>query len=96
MLSVPALRQVRPVADQARLDAAGRQANLAGALGVVPGWRRTVRDARVLLVDDVVTTGATLWAAADALHLGGADVLGAVAVARTPLRRQERAGGRRE
>ncbi|HTC81400.1 MAG TPA: phosphoribosyltransferase family protein [Acidimicrobiia bacterium] len=47
---------------------------------------RPVAGLRVLVVDDVATTGGTLAAAAAALRAGGASVLGAATVARTPLR----------
>jgi len=45
---------------------------------------------RVLLVDDVVTTGATLAAAADALRAAGIAVVHPVAVAATPSTEQRR------
>jgi predicted amidophosphoribosyltransferase len=47
---------------------------------------RPVGGARVLLVDDVATTGASLVAAAEALRAGGARWVGALTVARTPRR----------
>jgi len=48
----------------------------------------TTRNAprRVLVVDDVITTGATVLAAADALRTAGALVVKAAAAARTPLK----------
>ncbi|MFB7518031.1 ComF family protein [Streptomyces sp. NPDC056144] len=64
---VPVLRQRRYVADQAGLGARGRHANLAGALEVVPGGGRLLEAGRVVLVDDVMTTGASLAEAARAL-----------------------------
>jgi ComF family protein len=48
--------------------------------------RPSARGARVLLVDDVVTTGATLSAARQALAVGGARHVGCVALAATPGR----------
>ncbi|HVF32877.1 MAG TPA: phosphoribosyltransferase family protein [Acidimicrobiales bacterium] len=47
--------------------------------------------ARVLLVDDVVTSGATLSSAADALRAAGAAAVLAVTAGRTPLKVPERA-----
>jgi predicted amidophosphoribosyltransferase len=85
--TVPALRHIRRVADQAGLDRAERAANLAGALGVAGRWRREVAGADVVLVDDIATTGATLAEAARAVRAGGATVVGAAAVAAARVRR---------
>jgi ComF family protein len=73
-----ACRRVRATAPQANLDAAARRANLSGAF-VVP---RALRGARVAVVDDVLTTGATLGAVANALHDAGAAEVQVWAVAR--------------
>ncbi|MEW2289687.1 ComF family protein [Streptomyces sp. NPDC047841] len=62
------LRQRRPVADQAGLDARRRLENLAGALEVSPGGGRLLGAGRVVLVDDLMTTGASLAEAARALR----------------------------
>jgi predicted amidophosphoribosyltransferase len=48
--------------------------------------RPAARDRRVLLVDDVITTGATVRAGASALRAAGARTVIAVAAARTPLK----------
>ncbi|KAF3465747.1 ComF family protein [Streptomyces sp. Tu 3180] len=65
---LPALRQRRHVADQAGLDSRRRLANLAGALVVVPGCDRLLLDGPVVLVDDLMTTGASLAEAARAVR----------------------------
>ena len=44
----------------------------------------SIDDKRILLVDDVVTSGATLLELRRAVRAGGGDVAGAVALAGTP------------
>ncbi len=69
---VPALHHARRVADQSGLGIGERRRNLGHALAVKPLWRTTIRDAHVLVVDDVITTGATLADACRALRRAGA------------------------
>ena len=66
------LVRTRPTLAQARLSAAERIRNVAGAFALAPG--ADVAGRRVLLVDDVLTTGATLAAAALPLLDAGAQV----------------------
>jgi ComF family protein len=75
---VCALRRIRAAPPQSTLPASERAANVAGAFVA----RRPVDGSTILLVDDVVTTGATLAAAARALHLAGAARVIGVALAR--------------
>ena len=81
---VPALVHVRRVADQAHLDRAARAANLRGAMAVGAPWRGVVRGATCVLVDDVVTTGATLIEGARALRDVGAAHVVAATCSTTP------------
>ncbi|WP_405492292.1 ComF family protein [Streptomyces sp. NBC_00096] len=68
----PVLRLRRAVADQAGLGASERRENLAGALVARPGAGRvTAGAARIVIVDDLVTTGSTLVEAARALRAAG-------------------------
>jgi ComF family protein len=74
-----ALMRVRDTAPQSRLDAAARRRNLKGAFVV---RRRIALPAHIALVDDVMTTGATLHAAADALLRAGVERVDAWVCAR--------------
>ncbi|MDQ0991251.1 ComF family protein [Streptomyces sp. V3I7] len=62
------LRQRRAVADQSGLGSRQRWDNLAGALDVVPGGAGLLAGGQVVLVDDLVTTGASLAEAARAVR----------------------------
>lgn len=75
-----ALVRTRPTVPQTDLDPEARRANVAGAFAV----RRpaVVAGLRLLLVDDVLTTGATVAAAARALQSGGAAAVGVLVLAR--------------
>lgn len=75
----PLLRQGGRVRDQVGLASRARAVNRAGAVHV-----RQAVAGPVLLVDDVVTTGATLAAAQAALERAGALVLGGLVLAATP------------
>jgi ComF family protein len=75
-----ALARVRATPQQVGLDAAARRANVRGAFAVTPGV--AIRDARLVLVDDVFTTGSTLGNCAETLVAAGAKWVGAVTLAR--------------
>ncbi|WP_055495166.1 ComF family protein [Streptomyces sp. TP-A0356] len=67
------LRQRRPVADQSGLNSRQRLVNLTGALEVAAGGTRLLDAGRVVLVDDLMTTGASLTDAARAVRAALAD-----------------------
>ena len=76
------LVRARTTEAQARLTRAERLGNVAGAFLAQPGARSRLRGRHVVLVDDVVTTAATLVACADALVAGGARIVSCVTFGR--------------
>lgn len=81
----PALRLVGRVADSAGLSIAQRAANLAGRIQALPAGSAGIAGP-VLIVDDIVTTGATLGEAGRALRQAGWPVAGAAVIAATRRR----------
>jgi ComF family protein len=81
-LSVDALVRRRPTPSQAGLTPAGRRRNMEGAFAARKSRLRRLKDARVLLVDDVFTSGATAEACARALIRGGARCVDVLTLAR--------------
>lgn len=82
---VPALARRGSGRDQVGLGARARGQNLAGAVRMTGRGSRLLGERSVcILVDDVLTTGATLAAVERALEAAGHDVLGATVLAATP------------
>ena len=87
------LVRLRATAPQSRLPASQRRRNLRGAFSIAKGAKAL--PAHVVLIDDVMTTGATLHAAAKALRRAGVERIDAwicaraVAVASSRLREKE-------
>lgn len=76
------LRQVRAVTPQIEFSRQGRFQNMHRVMEVRPGY--ILDGAHVLLVDDILTTGATASEAARALRAAGADKVSVFVLARTP------------
>lgn len=77
-----ALVRRRDTGSQAGKSGSGRRRNVSGAFTVPEARRAQVRGRRVLLIDDVLTTGATLEACAKALLRAGATAVDAAVIAR--------------
>ena len=81
---IRAVRRARATAPQAGLTNAKRRANVTGAFA--PSRRTSVAGLRLLLVDDVMTTGATASACSRALKSAGARYVALLALARADRR----------
>ena len=82
---IRALRRVREGPPQAGLGRTGRALNLEGAFGPGAGVRE-IAGRRVVLVDDVLTTGATASACIRAMRKAGAGPFMVAVAGRTPQR----------
>ena len=78
------LLRVKDTPPQTTLQREARLANLKGAFQVEPLRASRLAGRRVVLVDDVMTSGASLFTAAEALRAAGAVHITAMALARTP------------
>lgn len=78
------LQRLRHTAAQSGLTRAQRLRNLRHAFEVPPAQRPQIAGQRVLLVDDVMTTGATLTTASHCLLQAGAAQVQVLCMARTP------------
>lgn len=83
LVVTPVLRPTRRVADQSGLSSAQRSANLRGAFAVPARFTPLVDGFATIIVDDVVTTGASLAEAARAVGAAGGDVIAAAVIAAT-------------
>lgn len=78
------LLRVRDTTAQSALPRAERERNVRGAFAVEPLRVSEVQRQQVLLVDDVMTSGASLYEAARTLRAAGAAGVSALVFARTP------------
>lgn len=81
-LDTRSLLRLRGGEAQSGLTRAQRLRNLRGAFAVAPG--AALRGQHLLLLDDVMTTGASAQAASRALRAGGAQQITVLVLARTP------------
>ncbi|MBS7788417.1 ComF family protein [Roseococcus sp. SDR] len=84
------LRRLRATQPLGELGARARAAVLEGAFGLIPGAAARIHGKRLLLVDDVLTSGATADACARTLLAAGAAEVMVLAAARVPDPRIER------
>lgn len=76
------LARTRPTPTQSRLTRPERERNVRGAFALRPDARRSLQGRRIVLVDDVMTTGATVTACCKTLMRGGAAAVDVLTLAR--------------
>jgi ComF family protein len=81
-LVLGALRRVKATPQQVGLSQSARALNVQGAFRVSPSGKAAVAGRRLILVDDVITTGATVDASARALLRAGAAEVNVLTFAR--------------
>jgi len=79
------LLRVKNTRPQTELKREARLANVKGAFQVDPLRAAVVRGRRVVLVDDVITSGASLFTSAEAMRTAGAAHITGIVLARTAL-----------
>jgi len=77
------LLRLRDTPAQSALPREARLRNVRGAFGVASGREEALAGRRVVLIDDVMTSGASLFAAAQVLRAAGAAHITALVLART-------------
>lgn len=80
--AVDLLRRTRPTESQGRKSRLARRRNVRGAFAVAPQWAPRLPGARLVLVDDVFTTGATVEECARVLKRAGAAHVAVLTLAR--------------
>lgn len=87
MVPVLTIKKIRHNPQQSRIrDAARRRANVLGAYRVIEPEQ--VRGKRILLLDDIFTTGATVGECARMLRMSGAEEVHCAVVAAAPKRKK--------
>jgi len=84
-MALQAVARIRPTRRQIGLTRAGRKRNLRGAFAVPPAQRHKLKGRAVVIVDDVLTTGATVEAMARILRQAGVGPIYVVTAARVVL-----------
>lgn len=82
VLITSGLFRKRRTRTQVKLDKSARKRNVQGAFGITDTLQKSIKNKSVLLVDDVITTGATTASCAEALLGGGCAKVEVLSLAR--------------